>query len=428
MDQLKELPIPLLLWYRENARVLPWRSHPTPYRVWVSEIMLQQTRVAAVLDYYRRFLEALPTVADLAAVPEDALMKLWQGLGYYSRARNLQRAARQIMEEQGGIFPSTYEEIRALSGVGDYTAGAISSIAFGLPVPAVDGNVLRVAARVTGDEGDIAAPATKKRVTAALAEIIPLDAPGDFNQAMMELGATVCLPNGAPLCDLCPARAFCTARLTGRTGQLPVKAAKKARRVEERTVFLIFHENRVALRRRPGRGLLAGLWEYPNELSPAGDALARWGIAPASLRSAGTGKHIFTHIEWRMSALAVEAGSPALPEGWVWADRAALALHINFAVLEEDCCRASFLRGAFLAGGSVTDPRKGYHLELATSHHSVSREMLALMREEDFSPKDAQRKGNSVIYFKQSESIENFLTAVGAPPVSYTHLTLPTKA
>ena len=211
MDQLKELPIPLLLWYRENARVLPWRSHPTPYRVWVSEIMLQQTRVAAVLDYYRRFLEALPTVADLAAVPEDALMKLWQGLGYYSRARNLQRAARQIMEEHGGIFPSTYEEIRALSGVGDYTAGAISSIAFGIPVPAVDGNVLRVATRVTGDEGDIAAPATKKRVTAALAEIIPLDAPGDFNQAMMELGATVCLPNGAPLCDLCPARAFCTA-------------------------------------------------------------------------------------------------------------------------------------------------------------------------------------------------------------------------
>ena len=229
------------------------------------------------------------------------------------------------MEEHGGIFPSTYEEIRALSGVGDYTAGAISSIAFGIPVPAVDGNVLRVATRVTGDEGDIAAPATKKRVTAALAEIIPLDAPGDFNQAMMELGATVCLPNGAPLCDLCPARAFCTARLTGRTGQLPVKAAKKARRVEERTVFLIFHENRVALRRRPGRGLLAGLWEYPNELSPAGDALARWGIAPASLRSAGTGKHIFTHIEWRMSALAAEAGSPALPEGWVWADRAALA-------------------------------------------------------------------------------------------------------
>ena len=324
MDQLKELPIPLLLWYRENARVLPWRSHPTPYRVWVSEIMLQQTRVAAVLGYYARFLETFPTVEALAAAPEERLMKLWEGLGYYSRARNLQKAAR-IVAEQGGRFPDTYQDLLALPGVGDYTASAIASAAFGRREAAVDGNVLRVAARVTGDEGDIAAPATKKRVTAALAEIIPLDAPGYFNQAMMELGATVCLPNGAPLCDFCPARAFCTARLTGRTGQLPVKAAKKARRVEERTVFLIFHENRVALRRRPGRGLLAGLWEYPNELSPAGDALARWGIAPASLRSAGTGKHIFTHIEWRMSALAVEAGSPALPEGWVWADRAALA-------------------------------------------------------------------------------------------------------
>ena len=324
MDQLKELPIPLLLWYRENARVLPWRSHPTPYRVWVSEIMLQQTRVAAVLDYYRRFLEALPTVADLAAVPEDALMKLWQGLGYYSRARNLQRAARQIMEEHGGIFPSTYEEIRALSGVGDYTAGAISSIAFGLPVPAVDGNVLRVAARVTGDEGDIAAPATKKRVTAALAEIIPLDAPGDFNQAMMELGATVCLPNGAPLCDLCPARAFCTARLTGRTGQLPVKAAKKARRVEERTVFLIFHENRVALRRRPGRGLLAGLWEYPNEPGGGPGLLEEWGITPLRLERGGTARHVFTHIEWQMEALIAQAAEDALPEGWVWAGREAL--------------------------------------------------------------------------------------------------------
>ena len=321
---LQDLPGPLLAWYRANARDLPWRRTTDPYQIWVSEIMLQQTRVAAVLGYYARFLETFPTVEALAAAPEERLMKLWEGLGYYSRARNLQKAAR-IVAEQGGRFPDTYQDLLALPGVGDYTASAIASAAFGRREAAVDGNVLRVAARVTGDEGDIAAPATKKRVTAALAEIIPLDAPGDFNQAMMELGATVCLPNGAPLCDFCPARAFCTARLTGRTGQLPVKAAKKARRVEERTVFLIFHENRVALRRRPGRGLLAGLWEYPNELSPAGDALARWGIAPASLRSAGTGKHIFTHIEWRMSALAVEAGSPALPEGWVWADRAALA-------------------------------------------------------------------------------------------------------
>ena len=197
MKELEQLVIPLLVWYRENARVLPWRSDPTPYGVWISEIMLQQTRVAAVLDYYRRFLEAAPAVADLAAMPEDQLMKLWQGLGYYSRARNLQKAARQIMETHGGVFPNTYEEIRALSGVGDYTAGAISSIAFHLPVPAVDGNVLRVAARVCGDSSDITTPAMKRKVTQALAQIIPLEAPGDFNQAMMELGATVCLPNGA---------------------------------------------------------------------------------------------------------------------------------------------------------------------------------------------------------------------------------------
>ena len=319
MTELEQLPIPLLLWYRDNARDLPWRRQPTPYRVWISEIMLQQTRVAAVLDYYRRFLQAAPTVEDLAALPEDALMKLWQGLGYYSRARNLQKAARQIVEERGGVFPNTYEEIRALPGVGDYTAGAVASIAFGLPVPAVDGNVLRVVTRITGDEGEITAPAVKKRITAALAQVIPLDAPGAFNQALMELGATVCLPNGAPLCDRCPAADFCTARREERTGELPVKAAKKARRIEARTVFLIFWEKKVALRRRPGRGLLAGLWEYPNELSPAPCP-----VEAAGLSGGPAGKHIFSHIEWHMTAQIVEAASPELPEGWVWADRAAL--------------------------------------------------------------------------------------------------------
>ena len=324
MNELEQLPIPLLVWYRENARVLPWRSHPTPYRVWVSEIMLQQTRVAAVLDYYRRFLETAPTVSDLAVLPEDQLMKLWQGLGYYSRARNLQKAARQIMEKFGGVFPNTYEDIRSLAGVGDYTAGAISSIAFHLPVPAVDGNVLRVTARVCGDEGDITTPAMKKKVTQALAQIIPLDAPGDFNQAMMELGATVCLPNGAPLCEKCPAASFCRAFQEGRTGELPVKAAKKARRVEERAVYLFFYENHVALRRRPGKGLLAGLWEYPNELSGGTDWPAAWGLSPRSLERAGTGKHIFTHMEWHMTALAGELDGPDLPQGWVWADRTAL--------------------------------------------------------------------------------------------------------
>ena len=319
MKQLEQLPIPLLEWYRDNARDLPWRREPTAYRVWLSEIMLQQTRVAAVLDYYRRFLEAAPTVEELAALSSDELMKLWQGLGYYSRARNLHKAARYIAEELGGKFPDTYEGIRALPGVGDYTAGAVASIAFGLPTPAVDGNVLRVVSRICADEGDILAPATKKRYTAALAEIMPLRAPGQFNQALMELGATVCLPNGAPLCERCPARDFCRAHLEGKTDSLPVKAPKKPRKVEERTVFLLFHEGQVALRRREEKGLLAGLWEYPNELSP--DLPEAWGLHPENLELAAVGKHIFTHIEWHLTALRGELTSPDLPEGWVWANR-----------------------------------------------------------------------------------------------------------
>ena len=318
---LEQLPVPLLAWFEEHARKLPWREDPTPYHVWVSEIMLQQTRVAAVLGYYERFMEAVPTVADLACLPEDQLMKLWQGLGYYNRARNLQKAARQIMDAFAGEFPHRYEDIRSLAGVGDYTAGAIASIAFGQPVPAVDGNVLRVVSRINGDEGDIALAATKERVRVQMEQIIPVHNASKFNQAMMELGATVCLPNGAPLCEQCPARAFCRALLEERTDSLPVKAAKKARRVEERVVFLIFRDGQVALRRRPEKGLLAGLWEFPNELAPAQDALEQWDISWQAVSRAGTGKHIFTHIEWRMAARVVQAEDDRLPDGWVWADR-----------------------------------------------------------------------------------------------------------
>lgn len=318
MTQLDRLPVPLLVWYRENARVLPWRSDPTPYHVWVSEIMLQQTRVAAVLDYYRRFLEALPTVEALAACPEERLMKLWQGLGYYSRVRNLQKAARQVMERFDGKFPAAYEDILTLAGIGEYTAGAIASIAFGQAVPAVDGNVLRVVSRLTGDRRDMSDLKVKGAVRTALLEVIPKESPGDFNQALMELGATVCLPNGAPLCHRCPAAEFCAAHLTDCAQELPVKPPKKARKVEERTVYLIFRSGRVALRRRPARGLLAGLWEYPNELSP-------WPCpVEGKLEFAAAGKHIFTHKEWHMTAYTVEAEGEALPPGWVWADKAAL--------------------------------------------------------------------------------------------------------
>jgi len=321
MDPLSQLPIPLLSWYRDNARDLPWRREPDPYRIWVSEIMLQQTRVAAVLGYYARFMDAFPTVADLAAAPEDQLMKLWQGLGYYSRARNLQKAARQIMEDHRGVFPADYAAIRALAGVGDYTAGAIASIAFGQPVPAVDGNLLRVTARILGDGTDITTAKGKKHFTEALQAVMPLDAPGKFNQAMMDLGATVCLPNGAPLCDRCPAKAFCLACQAGRTGELPVRPAKKPRRAEDRVVFLIFRAGQVALRKRPDRGLLAGLWEYPNDLAPAEGFLAEHGIQADCLSFGGAGTHIFTHVEWHMTARVVSAAGSELPEGWVWAGR-----------------------------------------------------------------------------------------------------------
>ena len=293
MGVLEQLPIPLLEWYRDNARTLPWRQDPTPYHVWISEIMLQQTRVAAVLGYYARFLEEVPDVATLAALPEERLMKLWQGLGYYNRARNLQAAARQIVEKHGGEVPHDYDSVRALKGVGDYTAGAICSIAFGQPAPAVDGNVLRVVARITGDEGDITTPAMKSRVTEALRAVIPLQAAGEFTQAMMELGATVCLPNGAPLCDQCPAREFCTALREDKIDKLPVKAPKKGRKIEERTVWLLFREGRVALRKRPDKGLLAGLWEYPNELT--GTMPAEWGFPPCRRNSAAP-PNIFSPI------------------------------------------------------------------------------------------------------------------------------------
>lgn len=313
MTPLEQLPIPLLAWYRQNARVLPWRSDPTPYHVLVSELMLQQTRVSAVLEYYHRFMEALPTIEALAACPEDRLMKLWQGLGYYSRARNLQKAGRQIIGDFGGVFPGEWTAIRSLAGVGDYTAGAIASIAFGQAVPAVDGNVLRVVSRLTDDHREMAKPHVKWEITGAVGAVIPPECPGDFNQALMDLGAMVCLPGGEPLCAQCPAKGFCAGHLSGTARELPVTLPKKARKVEERTVYRIFYEGKVALCRRPSRGLLAGLWEYPNGLSP-------WSCpVPGQPVLAGTAKHVFTHVEWRMEVYTVAAASDRLPEGWVWA-------------------------------------------------------------------------------------------------------------
>lgn len=261
---LTRLSAPLLRWYDENRRVLPWREEVSAYRTWVSEIMLQQTRVAAVLPYFERFMAAFPDVAALAAAEPDRLMKLWEGLGYYSRARNLQKAAKIVTEQYGGQFPRTYDGLCALPGIGDYTAGAILSIAFGQAVPAVDGNVLRVAARITGSGFDILDAKNRRTFRAWMAAAMSRERPGEYNQALMDLGATVCTPGGEPLCDACPARDFCRAHQTGRERQLPVRAPKKARRREEKTVFLLVRECCAALRRRPEEGLLAGLWEYPH--------------------------------------------------------------------------------------------------------------------------------------------------------------------
>lgn len=297
---------PLLQWYHAHARVLPWRSNPTPYWVWLSEIMLQQTRVEAVLPYFNRFVEALPDIPSLARASEEQLHKLWEGLGYYSRVRNLHKAALQVMERYDGELPPSYELLLDLCGIGEYTAGAIASIAFGEPVPAVDGNVLRVFSRVLGSESDISSPQAKKAFRELLLPIMPQDRPGDFNQAVMDLGAGVCLPNGTPLCSDCPLAHVCTAFREGTQMSLPVKSAKKPRRMEEKTVFLIVDSQGVLLHKRSEKGLLAGLWEFPNigsrlKRKQAEELLRGQGCELLKLYSLKEARHIFTHIEWEMT-------------------------------------------------------------------------------------------------------------------------------
>lgn len=300
----------LLNWYDASRRILPWREQPTPYRVWVSEIMLQQTRVEAVLPYYERFLSALPDVQALAQASQETLYKLWEGLGYYSRVRNLQKAAQMICEQYGGQLPGTSKELNRLPGIGPYTAGAIASIAFGEASPAVDGNVLRVISRVLAKDWDIQNAAVKKEVTKLVCGMIPQQRAGDFNQSLMELGAVVCLPNGTPKCEQCPLQTLCEAYRQGRQQELPVKAQKKARRIEERTVWLLFHGDRVAIRKRPEQGILAGMWEFPNALAEE-DAEQVVGVPVRDIQESKRAKHVFTHVEWHMrgmTGVAEEAG------------------------------------------------------------------------------------------------------------------------
>ncbi len=300
----EKIRVSLLGWYEANKRDLPWRRDQDPYHIWVSEIMLQQTRVEAVREYYARFLRELPDIENLAACPEEKLLKLWEGLGYYNRVRNMKKAAERIMEEYGGVFPSSYEEILGLSGIGSYTAGAIASIAYSLPYPAVDGNVLRILMRLSDDPSDIAKAETKKRVEGILKENMPSD-PGKWNQALMELGALVCLPNGEPLCQSCPWGDFCLARAHKTIDQRPVKSPKKARRIEKRSILLLSDGERILLHKRAKKGLLAGLYEFPNiegwqekkELLAYAKELGEEVLRIQELEEA---KHIFTHVEWHM--------------------------------------------------------------------------------------------------------------------------------
>ncbi len=309
----------VVAWYRQNARDLPWRREVTAYRVLVSEIMLQQTRVEAVKPYFERFLAALPTVEALAAADDETLHKLWQGLGYYSRARNLRRAAIAVCERHGGVIPRTPPELLALPGIGPYTAGAIAAFAYGVPAPAVDGNVLRVISRLLGETGDILSPPVRARLTDAVADLVPADAPSEFGQGLIELGALVCVPNAAPRCELCPLSDACTARRDGSWDEIPYRAPKRPRKIERRTVLVVRSGDRVLLSKRPDRGLLAGLWEFPSLEGDASeaDALARvraLGLEPIRIEPTVRAKHIFTHIEWQMTGYLVTVAEPdALP-------------------------------------------------------------------------------------------------------------------
>lgn len=323
MEKLpQQLPERLLEWYAAGHRDLPWRRDREPYHVWLSEVMLQQTRVEAVKGYYRRFLAELPDIPALAACPPDRLAKLWEGLGYYSRMRNLQNAAQVIVSAHGGVFPREYDAIRALPGVGDYTAGAIASICFGLPEPAVDGNVLRVLSRVTDDAAPVTDAAVKREYAARLREIYPAGRCGDFTQSLMELGATVCGPNSQPQCALCPLVSLCLARANGTALLRPVKAPKKEKRTEEKTVFILRCGTRIAVRRRPEQGLLAGLWELPNVdgKCSAQQALAqaeRWGVHPRELCRSSEKTHIFTHIRWELRGFYIECAEAAPLFTWI---------------------------------------------------------------------------------------------------------------
>jgi len=321
MIRFPQEAVPLLLsWYHACRRDLPWRQTRDPYHILVSEIMLQQTRAETVKPYYARFLSELPTVQALAEAPEDLILKLWEGLGYYSRARNLQKAARAVMDNHGGVIPADYDKLLALPGVGRYTAGAVGSIAYGLPVAAVDGNVLRVAARVMGDGRDILTDATRRSIEDAIAPCVPASDAGDFNQSLIELGALICLPGGNAKCHDCPLQLLCAAKREGRVEELPLRIVKTKRKFEDLTVLLLRVKDgdgnpRYVIRRRPDSGLLAGLYEFPYMSGHAdpdrvAEALTLEGATVHHITPLPEGKHVFTHITWQMRGYLCDVTLP----------------------------------------------------------------------------------------------------------------------
>lgn len=330
-ERLRAMEKPLLAWYGGRARSLPWRDDPRPYRVWISEIMLQQTRVEAVKPYFERFMKAFPTVKELAEAEDDYLMKMWEGLGYYNRARNLKAAAGMVMELHGGSLPDSYDRLISLPGIGSYTAGAISSIAFNKPLPAVDGNVLRVVSRVLGDREDIKKASVKARMEQELGAVMPAHDASRYNQGLIEIGALVCIPGGEPKCGECPLASLC---LTGKNGwwkEIPYKSPAKARKIQDKTVFIIECQDKVAIRKRPMEGLLAALYELPNvegRLSPGevAEALGLGQEAPREVTPLPRAKHVFSHVEWHMTGYRVVLGQKGeCDPGWLMVSREELA-------------------------------------------------------------------------------------------------------
>lgn len=332
MEELLKKIIPLVVrWHKENRKALPWREDPTPYHVWLSEIMLQQTRIETVIPYYRRFLAEAPTIEALASIDDEKLLKLWEGLGYYSRARNLKKTAQLLVAKYNGKLPEEANELKKLFGIGDYTAGAISSIAYGRSEPAVDGNVLRVFMRITENDGDIAEASTRKYVTQTLRKVYPSGRESRLlTEGLMELGELVCIPNGSPKCDVCPLFYDCLSRLHETTERFPVKSERAKRKTEEKTIFLLRCGEKYALKKRSDGGLLAGLWEFPSvdkNASPMeiDEFLKGKGIFPLSVEPCGSARHIFTHLEWRMTGFLVECEKPS--DAFTWASAEDIRLH-----------------------------------------------------------------------------------------------------